>query len=1253
MSAQVNFPQLDIDRVTTCIKNAVLRAGNEEEVRIGVSRCIEDEILKPLGISQIGRYEYTLVSGARVDALYGHVIIEYKAPGKLTTSRDIQGAKEQVIKYITKEAGSKQEYSRYLGVIISDRIAFVRYDARTDTWLLRGPYDIRRESIVKLIEALRGLRRKPLAVEHIVRDFGPKSPVTMRMVRILYKKLLETKNPRTKILFEDWLRLFRQATGYSPEELEELPQLAKEYGLGGNVQYDALIFSIHTYYALLLKLIAAEIAYLYGAGKFLKSYIAQLDDSYARGGIEELRETLKELEGGGIFRKLLSVENFLEGDYFSWYVDELDSELGDAISQLIRLLSDYEVATPQLEPEFARDLLKRLYQNLVPSELRHRLGEFYTPDWLANLLLDEVGLSIENLERLGSEDPLKPLELRVLDPACGSGTFLILYLSRLRIYAENHHMLDQLLHYVLDNVVGYDMNPLAVLTARTNYLLHIADLLTYTSGTIEIPVYLADSIMLERKTDTSFSSSPTYSPTTTYVFRTVVGDFKIPASLVQKGYLPSILYEVSKAMESKYTVNNFINKIKAFYTLDEKELELLVSFYEKLLQLEEEKKNNVWVAIIRNAFAPILRGKFDFVVGNPPWINWENLPETYRESSKPLWLKYGLLKTISTGGFKKDLAMLFLVRSFDLYLKEGGKLGFLMPFTVFKTQAGAGFREFLARKTRILVVHDLVTLYPFEGAVNRASAIVVEKIYDLGLEKIPEDKQKEINNAYNANINGVPHVIWVNASGKPIPQDSSLSDVLRQTRRYKIILAPVDPKEPKTPWMQITQKNLDATRKLFEGHPFYEAHAGVYVSLNQVYFIQLKGKTSDGKLIITNPPEAGQKKKVKQIEAVAEGDLVYPLIRGKDIKRWFIGYQERYIIVPHDPRTGKPIELEDLKMRFPGIFNYLNNYKEELKNRTIKPFLSLREKMKKARNSIEKRKIEEELDKSFYIIDNVGTYTFSPYKVVWGAISGSISGKAISFECTVVEPIRGKPVVPDHSVMLVGTQNSDEAYYISGLLNSTILRTIIASYTYELGQYTHILNIIKIPKFNPHDLIHAKVVKLARRAHELGKCLYSMEKPDYCRNTKAEDELRKVEKELDLAVAQLFGLSEDDLREFERLYSILSGEELPVEEEVEVPQHPNVSVLSTVIKPGLQSFVEVDVVNPSDEEIEFRYEFPWGSGSFRLVEGKYRIDVPPLSPGKYRGVLRWVWRGEEQSKEVVVEVEEHEGPRRPRTLTGL
>jgi len=343
-----------------------------------------------------GKYEYTLASGKRIDALYGHVIIEYKAPGKLSTDSDIQKVKEQVIKYIITEAGDKSNYDKFLGIIISDKIAFVRYDKRNDMWILRGPYEIRRESIIKLIEALRGLRRKILSTEEIAKDFGMNSQISKRTIKLLYTKLLNTKNEKTKILFEDWMRLFKQATGYDPNKFKELKELAEEYGFEkSNINYDILIFAIHTYYALIMKLIAAEIAYLYGSGRFYKSYIVELDNAYTSKSIEGLKNILKELESGGIFKKLLGIENFLEGDYFSWYVEEIDQELGDVIAEIARRLSDYEIATPQLEPEFARDLLKKLYQNLVPRDIRHSLGEYYTPDWLAELIINEVGLSYE------------------------------------------------------------------------------------------------------------------------------------------------------------------------------------------------------------------------------------------------------------------------------------------------------------------------------------------------------------------------------------------------------------------------------------------------------------------------------------------------------------------------------------------------------------------------------------------------------------------------------------------------------------------------------------------------------------------------------------------------------------------------------------------------------------------------------------------------------------------------------------------
>jgi type II restriction/modification system DNA methylase subunit YeeA len=1248
VSHPVTVPQIDIDAVTTCFRNSVRRAGNEEEVRVWVSKCIEDEILKPLGIREVGRYEYLLVSGARVDALYGHVVVEFKAPGKLASQSDIQRAKEQVIRYIVREAGSRMEWSRYLGVIVSDRIAFVRYDPRTDMWILRGPYDIRREVVIKLIEALRGLRRKPLDADHLIKDFGPKSQVARELVSQLYTKLLSSGSPRTKILFDDWMRLFKQATGYKPEELEELPELAKEYDLKGSVNYDALIFSIHTYYALLLKLIAAEIAYLYGAGKFYKSYIADLEDSYARGGVEGLRDALRELESGGIFRRLLRIENFLEGDYFSWYLDELDEKLGDAIARLVRALSDYEVATPQLEPEFARDLLKRLYQNLVPSDLRHRLGEYYTPDWLANLLLDEVGLGIDNLRRMGEEDPLKPLEIRVLDPACGSGTFLILYISRLRKYAEEHFLLDTLLNYVLNNVVGYDLNPLAVLTARTNYLLAIADLLAYASGTIEIPVYLADSIMVERR------AGP-YGDV--YILKTVVSEFEIPTSVIKKGLLQKILAEISWSLENKYTREDFSRRVEHAYKLTEEEIVALARSYERLYKLEEEGKNRVWVSVIRNAFAPILKGRFDYVVGNPPWVNWENLPEEYRKISKPLWDYYGMSKVISTGAFKKDLAMLFLIRCFDLYLKPGGKLGFLVPFTVFKTQAGAGFRTFLARRTKIHVVHDLVALKPFEGAVNMTGAVVVEKLCDIDLSGMPEDVrkrcEKSLLKAFEENVGGIKHFIWVSVDGKPVPTDKPLEEVLKETRRYEVLMAPLEHRKPETPWMQVTPKALEAVRKLLAGTQYYKAHAGIYVALNQVYYVQIKGKTPDGKLIITNPPEPDAKKKVKQVEAVVEPDLVYPLLRGKDVKRWYAEYKDRYVITPHDPTTGKPYKPEDMKVKFPNTYSYFIQYKEELKKRSIKPFLSLREKIKKARLEAERKKAEEELNKNFYIIDNIGAYTFSPYKIVWKEIT-----QKGGFACAVLREVNdrylgSKVPIPDHKLMLVPLASADEAYYLAGVLNSLIVRSVVTAYVSQLETGTHILDYIKIPKYDLNNGLHRKIAELSRRAHELAKCIYAEKKPDYCRSVDAEEELRRVERELDLVVAQLFGLSEEELREFERLMAILSGGELPVEEEVEVPEEPLVTISNTLLRPNVESYVEVDVVNPSREEITFYYELPGRRGSFKLVEGRYRLPVPPLKPGSYGCVLRYVWRGVERVLEFTVEVSEETGPRRRRTLADL
>jgi hypothetical protein len=279
--------------------------------------------------------------------------------------------------------------------------------------------------------------------------------------------------------------------------------------------------------------------------------------------------------------------------------------------------------------------------------------------------------------------------------------------------------------------------------------------------------------------------------------------------------------------------------------------------------------------------------------------------------------------------------------------------------------------------------------------------------------------------------------------------------------------------------------------------------------------------------------------------------------------------------------------------------------------------------------------------------------SLAPYKVVWKRIAGAITGKAVSFACAVITPINGKPVIVDDSTILVNTNDINESYYLAGFLNSLLSRTIIASYSYELRQETHIADFIKIPKFDPQDKTHNKIAELSKRAHELSSLKHS-EQPAAERYNYIEKELEKVEGEINLAVAELFGLSLEDLREFEKLMAILSGEEPPAEpEEVEPVGEPIITISNTLLQPNTQNQLEIDVTNPQGTMLEINYDLPWETGTFKIVEGKHIIQTPPLKPGKYQGRLEYTFNGVQKTLEITIEVMEQAGPKRRKTLQDI
>ncbi|WP_297074126.1 N-6 DNA methylase [Thermococcus sp.] len=1015
------------------------------------------------------------------------------------------------------EAESVELYPYYLGVVFDGyTIAFVRYWKGSFKTL--GPVPFNEESLEYLLDALRGLTRKPLEAETLLKDFGPKSKIAHEALKAFYNALENPNSERIELLFEDWRRIFSQVCSYTPEKLKKL---AKFYGFE-NADPEKLTFALHTYYTLLMKLIVSEIVSVLSVG-LAGSILARLHESYLSNS-EGLRFVLEEeLEEGGLFRQL-GIRNFLEADYFAWYLEEWNEEIARTVHEIVKALMDYEPSTVEQTPERVEDLFKRLYQNLVPKEIRHSLGEYFTPDWLAELTLDEAGYD-------GNPD------VRLLDPACGSGTFLVLAIKRAREWALEHwgvspNAQTELLEKITKNIVGIDLNPLAVLASKANYLIALGKMIRYRTGDVTIPVYLADSITVSTKTSARGGKR--------IALKTVAGEFEVPLEIIEKGLVDKVFEAIEDGLRRNYSPGKFLaylytSKLKGRKFSQDTE-DALKELYKKLYRLEQEGKDRIWTRVLRNAFAPLTIGKFDFVVGNPPWINWESLPENYRELTKPLWQYYGLEKGSGKGmgKVKRDMAMLFVARTFDRYLKPGGKLAFLVPFTLFKTQAGAGFRKFLAHGRRrepkipvkVLKVHDLVTLYPFEGATTRTGMLVIEK-----------SEKTEFP---------IPLVVWNWPDSRGADVEATLEDVKKKSKVHQLVFMPIEEGKPESPWMMTTEKAYKGLKKAL-GSSEYNAHAGIFTGMNGVYWVKVVGEVDSERVVIENLGNIG-KKKVRTVRRVVEKDLLYPLVRGQDHNKWHVEWSGNYILVPHDTETGKPLPEDELKVRYPLTYEYLKTFEEKLKGRSIHKLWGR--------------------GNPFYAVYDIGAYTFKPYKVVWKYIAGKISGKA-EFSTAVMgyhsdRYLGEKILIPNEKLMLVPLENEDEAHYLSAVLNSTITQLIVASYTIETQISTHVLNNVNVPTFDPSNEIHLELAELSKKAHEISGEKYELldelkglktslkgKRGDERKALKAkieelrekigeiEEKLGKIEAKIDEKVARLYGITEEELEEIERLYGVL------------------------------------------------------------------------------------------------------------------
>ncbi|NHI93656.1 MAG: hypothetical protein EAX96_14315 [Candidatus Lokiarchaeota archaeon] len=149
-----------------------------------------------------------------------------------------------------------------------------------------------------------------------------------------------------------------------------------------------------------------------------------------------------------VYLKILRIDNFEmhfpEMKKISWFIKKFP--------ELYNIFNDFKRKLELIDIFEEEDLFQLLYQNIISTNQRYKLGEYYTSTWLSDLLI------IESSFQIGEQ---------VLDPACGSGTFIFgLYKRILNSNLDDDEKID-----ALKKIYGYDINPLAIACTKLNCLI--------------------------------------------------------------------------------------------------------------------------------------------------------------------------------------------------------------------------------------------------------------------------------------------------------------------------------------------------------------------------------------------------------------------------------------------------------------------------------------------------------------------------------------------------------------------------------------------------------------------------------------------------------------------------------------------------------------------------------------------------------------------------------------------------------------
>ncbi len=392
----------------------------------------------------------------------------------------------------------------------------------------------------------------------------------------------------------------------------------------------------------------------------------------------------------------LGIYGAVEGDFFDWVLAD-----PDGIDLVVRLAR--QVARFRLR-DVEADVLKAVYESLIDPAQRKDLGEYYTPDWLA-----------ARVTVAAIDDPLRQT---VLDPACGSGTFLFHALKRLIAAGDEAGLDDAAIVAASARVRGLDVHPVAVIIARVTWLLALSERIEARAGDLHVPVYLGDALQWNLR-DVGLTRDVTLPVPGE-------GPLSIPAGVVEdEARFEPVLRTLSEGLEGDRPPERLRAALTRDVGVAAEDVAKLEATYARLLALKAAGRDGVWPFVLRNLLRPVWLSRperrADIVVGNPPWVAYRFMSNDIREKVREASMRMNLW---AGGSFttNQDLSALFWARAAERYLRVGGTIAFVLPYAALNRPAYAGMRKggFGVASVRITgawSLEEVQPLFPTSSAV--------------------------------------------------------------------------------------------------------------------------------------------------------------------------------------------------------------------------------------------------------------------------------------------------------------------------------------------------------------------------------------------------------------------------------------------------------------------------------------------------------------------------------------------------------